>query len=653
MAREEKSGVERLKNKLYARNHTPEDPAARSTLSPSSADAPRTWNDIQQTQPSDPATSVTLPSSQRPLIAPEPKPRMSFAAKFLLSSIGFFVVAAGIASYVFFGGANITSPQNIDIEIVAPSLVDGGKEVQFEIVIRNRNQTDLELADLVLRYPPGTRSAVNPTEELVHERQEIGVIKSGEQIKRTARALLYGEEGEQQTVNVTLEYSVANSNAVFERSAQAQFLIGSAPVSLSVESPKEAVSGQPFALNVVVRSNSTTPVDDLVVKGEYPFGFSVLTSEPKADAGGLWRLGTLQPGQSRTINLTGTVEGSDGDERVFRFIAGATEDDTDPNVKVPYLTIPKTLTVTRPFIGASIAIGGQTGKTVTVSPGSTVTGTVTWQNNFAEPVTDVELALEFDGPAIEPGSIIGAGGFYQSSNNSIIWSKDQNSNLVSVAPGASGSFQFTFKTKEPGAGGTLITNPIIDLNLSVRAVRSSSGAIEEIDSAAVAKASVASSLTLGTQILHFTGPFSNSGPMPPKAETATTYTVVWSVKNSSNAVANGMVKASLPQYVRFVSAQSGSGITYNEGSRTVTWNLGDVKAGTGYTSSARTGAFQIEFTPSESQVGQTPVLVNSATFSGQDRFAQVQLGAQSEVATTRLIGDPQFTSGMDIVAPKQ
>lgn len=655
MAREEKSGVERLKNKLYARNNTPDDISVRSPLSPSDADAPRAWSEVgpgageKAEATGAPVTSAPV---QRPLIAPERKPGMSFAAKFLLGSMGFFVIAAGVASYVFFGGANVTSPQNIDIEIVAPSLVDGGKETQFEIVIRNRNATDLELADLVLRYPPGTRSVVNQTEEMVQERQTIGVIKSGEQVKRTVRALFYGEEGEQKNITATLEYSVANSNAVFERSGQIQFLIGSAPVSLSVETPKEAVSGQPFPVKVVIRSNSTSVVEDVVVKGEYPFGFSVVSSDPKADAGGMWRLGTLQPGQSRTINVTGAIDGSDGDERVFRFIAGSNSDDTDPNVKVPYLTIPKSITITRPFIGASIAIAGQTGKTVPVSPASVVSGTVTWQNNFADPVTDVELSLAFSGPAIVPGSILGSGGFYQSSNNSVIWSKDQNSNLETVAPGSTGSFQFSFKTKEPGEGGTLITNPTIDMTLSVRAVRAS-GAIEVINSAATARASIASALTLGTEVLHFSGPFSNTGPMPPRVESKTTYTVRWTVKNSSNAVANGVVKASLPQYVRFVAAQSGSGITYNEGSRTVTWSLGDIKAGTGYTGTARSGAFQVEIEPSTSQVGQTPVLVNSATLSGQDRFAQVQLGAQSEVATINLVGDSQGDSGMDIVAPKQ
>jgi hypothetical protein len=142
--------------------------------------------------------------------------------------------------------------------------------------------------------------------------------------------------------------------------------------------------------------------------------------------------------------------------------------------------------------------------------------------------------------------------------------------------------------------------------------------------------------------------------MPPRAETATTYTVVWTVKNSSNAVGNGTVTATLPTtYVKFLSAQSGSGITYNEGSRTVTWVLGDIKAGAGYNLASRTGAFQVEFTPSASQIGQAPALTSAPALSGQDRFAGVNLSAEGEPATTKLVGDSSFESGMDIVAPKQ
>ncbi len=644
MAREEKSGVEKLKHELYARDHKPGSPVERTPLSPSAANAPTAW-----APPETPPTDVSAP---QPVESSETTKRMSFAAKFLIGSVGFFVLASGLAAYVFFGGANITSPQNIDLEVVAPSLVDGGKEVQFDIVIRNRNTTELELADLVITYPPGSRHPNNPTQDLVQDRQSIGTIKSGEQVKRTAQALVYGREGEQQTVQVKLEYSIVGSNAVFERYGQAQFTIGSSPVSVTVSSPQEAIAGQPLTFTIEVRSNATTPVNDLVVKGEYPFGFQAVSAEPKADAGGIWRLGTLQPGASRTVTLVGTVEGEDGDERIFRFVAGSNDDQTDPKVKVPYITVPQTLTVRRPFIGGAIAVEGQSGKTITVSSGSKVNGIVSWQNNLPEAASDVELVLSFKGPALEKDSIQGQGGFYQSSDASIIWSKDQNPSLASVAPGATGEFQFSFDTKSPGAGGTLITNPTIDLNLTVRAVRPASGVPETIGSAAVAKVTVASALSLGVQSLHFSGPFQNSGPMPPRAESPTTYTIVWAVKNSSNTVGNGLVSATLPTYVKFLGAQAGSGISYNEGSRTVSWSLGDIKAGVGYTLASRTAAFQVELMPSVSQVGQAPSLTSAPLLTGQDRFAQVQLSAEGQVPTTKLVGDNGFQNGMDVVAPK-
>lgn len=652
MAREEKSGVEKLKNKLYARESAPKGKTEdRTVLSPSEAAAPKSWKDIE------PMTSGSPPSATPPPLAPVssmPPPlseppafsHMSFAAKFLIGSVAFFVLATGVAGFVFFGGVNTTSPSNIDLEIVAPSLVDGGKEVQFELVIRNRNTTPLLLADLVLDYPDGSRNPKDPAADLSHERLSIGTIESGQELKRTVSVLLFGEEGQQQNINASLEYSVQGSNAVFVKKSDAVVMIGSSPVSLSVDAPDEVIAGQDFEIDITIRSNSTAPVNDLVVKGEYPFGFSVISTNPKIDTSQMWRLGTLDPGESVRIRMRGVIEGQDGDERIFRFIAGANDDATDPRVKVPYLTIPQTLTIQQPFIAGGIAIEGQSGKNVAVVAGSRVDGTVTWQNNLSEPVSNVEIMLAFEGPALDEDSIEGQGAFFQSIDNSLVWSRDENDELESVAPGGRGTFAFSFMTKTPGEGGVLITNPTIDVNLTVRAVREG-GNSEVVLSAANSKVTVASALSISTETLHFSGPFNNSGPMPPRAESATTYTVRWTVRNSANTVGNGLVTATLPTYVDFVAAESGSGITYNEGSRTITWSLGEVKAGAGYTTTARTGAFRVEIVPSTSQIGTSPNLTSAPELTGQDRFAGVNLSAKGQAATTELVGDTR--SGMDEV----
>ncbi len=652
MANREKSGVEKLKSRLYARGSANKEKAdERSPLSQSEVEVPRTWKEAEPPTVSEPTPAKVL-STQNPstfITPPTPKKHIPFATKFFIGSIVFFVGALAVSAFLFFGGINTTSPQNIDIQVVAPSLIDGGKQADLEFIITNRNTTSLELADLVIDYPAGARSISDPTKPLTHERISIGTIRSGAQVKRTVSAIFYGSEGTTGTIVAGLEYSVAGSNAVFEKKGETSFIIGSAPVSLSVEAPSKATAGDPFTFNITVRSNAAAPVENVVVEGQYPFGFSVAKTQPSAGAGGtLWRLGTLKPGETRTIKLTGAIDALDGDERVFRFLIGSNADQTDPHVKVPFLIVPQTLTVERPFITGAITLEGKTGATVSATAGKTLSGTIAWENNLPDAVSGLELALVFDGPAIDKNSINASNGFYQSSNSTILWTSQGDSLLALVPPGGKGNYQFSFATLPPGANNSLITNPTITLSLQVRGTRQSEGSVSgAVSSASTMKVTLASALFITAQSLRNTGPYLNTGPVPPRAEQDSSYTITWSVKNSANTVANATAQTTLPPYVTFVKGEAG--VTYDQGTRVVKWSLGDVRAGVGYTSGARQASFQLLFTPSVSQVGTVPTLTGATTLSGLDRFAQVSVEASAEASTT----NTDDLSGMDIVAPKQ
>lgn len=646
MAREEKDAVERLKGHLYDRKAKTETGEERTPLMQENHSVPTGWSDVTPPSATSQEVAVSHPMTRRK--------KSSFAKKFLIFSVLFFFGATGVAAFVFLGGGNFISPQNITIDIVAPSLVDGGKEASFQVLVQNHNQTALDLVDLIIDYPDGTRVPLAPTQPLTHERLSIGTIASGDQIKRTISGLFYGNEGEQQKIMVTIEYSISGSNAVFQKKAESVFTIGSSPVSLTVDAPAEAVTGEEFPIDIEIRSNATTPISDVAIEAQYPFGFSPVSTNPEALAGGtLWRLGTMAPGSKKTIHITGTIEGQEGDERVFRFLVGSNTDSTDPHVKVPFLDVPETITIHRPFVSGTISIAGQTGSTISIGSGGNVQGGIAWQNNLDEAVSDLEITLSLTGPALDKNSINATNGFYQSANSSIIWTKDQAPTLALVPPGGSGTLQFSFNTLSPGANNTLITNPTIDLNLTVQGVRvGGGGASERVSSAASTQVRLASTLSLTTQANHFTGPFANGGPMPPRAEQPTTYTIIWTIKNPTNTIANATVSTVLPPYVEFVTAQAGINLTYDSGSRTVHWNIGDIKAGTGYTLAATQAAFQVRLTPSTSQVGTAPALTGGTLLSGQDRFAQVTVQANAPGPTTSLAGESGFSSGMDIVAPK-
>ncbi len=637
----QEDGVEGLKKKLYSRAEGGPIQDVRAPLSPNSPETPKAWAD----------SKPSLPDKAAPLSPVPLRGRMSFATKFFIGSVAFFVLAAGAAAYFFFGGANFISPNNIDIQIVAPSLVDGGSAATIQFIITNRNAATLQLADLLIDYPDGTRDPKNPTQTLAHERQSIGTIAPGQQLKRTSSAILYGQEGTSEMVRATLEYSILGSNAIFTKQGDVTITLGSSPVSVVINAPQEAAAGEPFDITVVVRSNAQTPVDNVVVQAQYPFGFAVIKATPNADAGGsYWRLGTMAPGATQTIVVHGSIDGQDGDQRVVRFLAGSDADQTDTSIKSPFLSIPAALTIRRPFITGSIAVNGQTGKTVSATAGVPVQAEISWQNNLATAVSNVELTLTLSGPVLDKTSVQAGTGFYQSSNNSIVWTAQQDPSLAQVPPGGTGKLDFSFSTLPPGTNGSLYGNPTVDLSLTVQGTRpGETGVPESVSAVSTTQVSLASAASLTATAVHFVGAYQNSGPMPPRANQKTTYTIQWSVSNSSNVVANTSVTTVLPPYMDFVTG--GSGVTYDTASRTVRWDIGDLKAGVGYTIPALAASFEVALNASLSQVNQSPALTGAAQLNGTDRFAQVQVGATALAPTTKLTSDPQYQSGMDIVQP--
>lgn len=578
-----------------------------------------------------------------------PKTKTSFSLKTLfIGSVLFFIVALGVAAYTFIYGGNTVSSSNINLTVLGPSLIDGGKEASFQITIENKNATELTLVDLVVDYPEGTRSAENLTEPLTSERISLGSIAPGQSMKQTVRAVLFGSEGSSNTIRATLEYRVEGSNAVFVKEAKADLTIGSSPVSVVVKAPDEATSGQPISFEVSVRSNSQAPIKNVSLEGQYPFGFSVTGASPETSVGNsMWRLGDLNPGEEKIVKIEGILDGQDNEERVFRFLSGSVDDATDAHIRVPYLSVPHALTIKRPFVGATMAINGDAGKIVSVSAGATVQGRITWTNNLDVAIGDLEIVAQISGAGLDKASVTPSRGFYRSLDSTIIWSKDEDSTFASIAPGAQGTVEFTFSPKA-SAG----VNPQIDIAVSVKAKRPSTGNVpEEITSAFSRTVKVGSALSLSALPRHFTGPIANSGPMPPKVDQETTYTIVLTAKNPSNTISNAKVTASLPSYVAFKGGvvPSSASVVYDERTRSLVWTIGELKAGAGYSLPAQTATFKVGLTPSLSQVNSRPILMSNATLSGDDRFTGAKATITAENPTTDLYGEQGFLSGMEAV----
>lgn len=558
-----------------------------------------------------------------------------FAAIFFVVAFVFFLVSLGVVGYLFYFGGNTVSVDKVMVDIQGPTTIAGGDTVPLSLTITNKNPVAIDNATIEIDFPNGTRSADNVLQTYPRYVENLGTLASGATVTRSVKAAVFGGAGQILTLPVSLSYGTAGSNAVFVKKSSYALTVSSTPLSVSVETPSETVSGQPLTFNLTVRSNATVSLSNVVLTSVPPFGFSVTSSSiPLTSSSFL--LGTIAPGATKHVTLTGILLGQDKEQRVFHFTVGTANTPTDQTLAVSYMTQDAMVAITAPFINTTLALNGDTSANIVVGPGSRQSVTITYTNTLTTSIANAVVSIALSGSAIDYGSIQTTSGFYNSTDHAVIFSRDTDPALAVLAPGASGIGTFTFATL---SAGTPIAAPTLTFTISVSGTRvGQTNVPEEVTASATKTVKVATAVMFSASSLHTSGALSNSGPVPPKADQATTYSIVLNVQNSGSAVAGGAVTTILPSYVSYTGITSGVGtFSYDDKSRTVTWNTGDLAQ-----SANVQGTFQVSLTPSSSQRGSVPALTSPVSFSGYDRFAGVRISAAADPVTTETKGDPGY-----------
>ena len=567
------------------------------------------------------------------------KKRVQFAGVFFIVAAIFFLISLGVAGYSLYYGGNTVSADKIEIDIQGPTTIAGGDTVPLLITITNKNSVQIENAAIEIDFPNSTRSATDALAAYPRYTERLGTLASGETVTRSVKVRLFGGEGEILSLPVSFSYGTSASNATFVKKSSYELTVSSTPLSVSIDMPIEITSGTSFTIALTARSNASVPIENVVLSGAFPFGFSVISSSIPIH-GSSFLLGTLSPGASKTIMLTGTLLAQGSGQPVFHFTIGTAKTANDSALSVSYLTQDAEIKIIAPSITTTLSLNGDTSGTSVIAPGGHQSATISYTNTLPTSVSNVVVAISISGSAIDYNSIQTTRGFYRSSDHSVVFSQDSDPSLAMLAPGASGIGVFTFSTLAPSS---TISSPTITFTISTSGTNVGQNGTGDANTSTTKTVKVAATATLSSSALHTSGPFSNSGPIPPQANQATTYTITWGVQNTWSALAGGTVTATLPSYVSYTGKTSGNFI-YDPGSRTVTWNVGDIAQ-----RAKAQGSFQISFTPSTSQKGGAPTLVGPATFSGHDRFSSAQISAKANPATTETTGDPGYVSANAIV----
>lgn len=552
---------------------------------------------------------------------------MPWTSRFLVGAIGFFLVAGIAAAGILWYGARSISSEHVEITAQGPVTIASGDTVSLLITVRNENPTTIINTNLLVDLPDGTRQAADKTQPFDHYTDTLGDIPPNGEVSRTVNMVLFGGQNQMLTMPVKVEYRTDDSNALFVAEDEYVVTITTSPLALTVSTLAETASGQPFTTTVTVRNNATTPLENVVLEADYPFGFMPGSANPAPVTGSSFAFGTLAPGAQETVTITGTLTGQAADERIFRFVAGT---GSGTNIALPYASTDALVRIARPFLSTTLSLNRETSDEILVPSGESVDGLISWQNNLPVPISDAQISIKFSGNAFDPSKVYAQSGFYRSSDQTILFSKDTNNNLAQLLAGdrGTGSFSFTPKSAAQLSG---VANPTIMLTVSIAGNRiGQDRVVEQVSSTVTRSVKVGTSVEFSSRVSRSEGSFTNSGPVPPVPDTETTYTVLLSAENSVNSIGGASATMTLPSYVRFTGQVSPTGsVVYDERTRAVTWRVNDLAPGA--TSEA---AFQVAILPSASQSDTSPVLVSEQVFIGTDRFTKQQITETGEQLVT-------------------
>lgn len=581
--------------------------------------------------------------------------KTSMFKKLFIFSVVFFSLAILYAGYVFFAGSNTVSNDNIEISIQGNNFTAGGEELDLIVSITNKNSSALDLVDLVVEYPKG--GATDPLADTERLRQSLGTIPAGAVRNENLKLVLFGEQGTIRPVKVILEYRVSGSNAIFVKEKLYNVNINSTPINLSVDAPFSVSPNQSITLGIKTTLNATRPAEKMLIKLDYPVGFQFISAVPAPSyANNVWSLGDLAPGAEHDISITGKmVDVFDGEEKTFNISSGSQASGSKSSIGVIFNSTRHTVTIKKPFIEANLYINGVSGREYAVDSKTPLNVEVRYVNNLETKIENLRIKAKISGNAFNEKTVNVQGGYYDSSKDTVIWDKTYRSNLREIDPGESDEVSFSMSPLSlfSPAGG-IISSPVINVEVEVEGSQAVEGTeLTSLQNSSSALVRIISDVGFTPKALYYSGPLKNSGPIPPKAEQETTYTIVWTLSNTSNGISNAEVNSTLPPWASFKGEVSPAGedLSYNASAKSIQWKADRIPKGAGVTGAARTVAFKISLKPSTSDIGSAPTIINSAILTGHDDFANVDIRVNKGALTTRLESDPAFPQNGANVVP--
>lgn len=548
------------------------------------------------------------------------------------------IVVVIIIYFKFIGSAFLE--ERVDVTIDGPEQVRSAEESVYKIKVVNNNRVSLQNVKLFLEYPENMSIQERSyllKEGFTRSKIEVGPIAARGEKEFEVSFRPFGPRDQQVYLNATVNYQPKNFSSVFERSVQKSIVIKSSPITLTIIPTKEAANGDAVSVEIIIKNESSATYKNLEMSIDYPEGFMYKGAEPMPSKDKhIWYISELKSKEQVKFVINGSLEGNVDALKRFYVKIGELRDNNEVLIYTENEAIIR-------IVASRVQLTVKPNKD-NFYPGEEIQYSITFKNTSDVPLRDLILYQYMDSRLLVKEGVRVQDGYYDSEKNVIFWKASDVPALKNLQPGEEGSVSSSIP----------ITQMIPMQNENDRNFTLTSYAeIESLDvdspiwqnkriRSAEKLAKVHSKLILNILAVYNDGELPNSGPIPLVVGQDTTFTIRFSVMNTSNDLKNVIVNTSLPTGIVWTDKYlpENANLTANPRGNDVKWVLGTVDSGAGFISPVRTLAFQIQVKPSANQVNTARIpILNPVEITALDSFTNREITYTFKSLTSRDISD--------------
>ncbi|MCL5017289.1 MAG: hypothetical protein M1155_01320, partial [Patescibacteria group bacterium] len=542
--------------------------------------------------------------------------------------------------------------QNLDVVLSAPDSAMMGVPVDFKVEFSNQLNSVIKNVSLIITLPDGAVFAGGDQQKLV-DSKSLGDLGAGSLISQDYQVVFLSGAGSSGKIKAVISY-YSSDGVKYEQDREQSINILNSGIDVELKTPEKVVNGQEFNVDVSYKNVSDVDFSGLQLTINYPPSFNFESSDSKPDNGNnVWILGDLRKGSEGHFTIKGSAVGPDNSQVIFKSLLQMSLDEKQYSMNLNDMSI----TISPSPLSLAVVLNNKPDYVATT--GDTLNYVISYINNTDVPLKDAVVRARLRGELFDFSSLNTDANF-NSSNDTLTWNSDNTSGLSYIAPRSAGVVSFGIKTSN-NYPITRLGDKNFDLNVKIEiesptvpdflsASTTSTYNVADFDSKVAGKLVLSSSAYFrdaASGIL-------NKGNMPPKVGQPTDFTIHWKLQSFATDFNNIEIRVPLKEGVVFTgiaNSNFGNAPVYEASTSEIVWTISNFPANKGFVDDQAEAIFQIEATPSVSQVANYMPLLGETTMTATDAFTSDQVSAQLDQVTTALPDDLTIGQQGGVVQP--